>query len=51
MKTSSLQLLRDGAVRKHLGTVLALGLALVAALPGLAAARLVANHNQTLLDA
>jgi hypothetical protein len=36
-------------MNKQFATVLALALALVSLLPGLAAARLVANHNQTLL--
>ena len=36
-------------MKKHFVTVLALALALVSLVPGLAAARLVGNHNQTLL--
>ena len=36
-------------MNKHLATALALTLALVSLLPGLAAARLAANHNQTRL--
>ncbi len=36
-------------MNKHFATVLALALALVSLLPGIAAARLVGNHNQTLL--
>jgi hypothetical protein len=36
-------------MKKYLATALALALALVSLLPGLAAARLAGNHNQTLL--
>lgn len=36
-------------MNKHLATVLALALALVSLVPGLAAAKLAGNHNQTLL--
>jgi hypothetical protein len=36
-------------MRKHFPAILALALALVSIVPGLAAARLAANHNQTLL--
>ena len=36
-------------MKKLLATVIALALVLVSMLPGIAAARLTANHNQTLL--
>jgi hypothetical protein len=36
-------------MKKHLVTILALALALVSLLPGMGAAKLSANHNQTLL--
>ena len=38
-------------MKKLLATAIALGLALVSMLPGIAAAKLTANHNQTLLRA
>ena len=34
---------------RHIATTLALALALVSLLPGLAAAKLAGNHNQTLV--
>jgi hypothetical protein len=36
-------------MKKHLATIIAVALALVTLLPGISAARLSANHNQTLL--
>ena len=36
-------------MNKHVAAALALALALVTLVPGLAAARLAGNHNQTLL--
>ena len=36
-------------MKRMLATVIALALALVTMLPGIAAARLAGNHNQTLL--
>ncbi len=36
-------------MNKHLAAALALALAMVSLLPGLAVARLAGNHNQTLL--
>jgi hypothetical protein len=36
-------------MKKHLVTILALALALVSLLPGMGAAKLAANHNQTRL--
>ena len=36
-------------MKKLLPTIIALALALVSMLPGIAAARLAGNHNQTLL--
>lgn len=36
-------------MKKYFATIIAVALALVSLLPGISAARLSANHNQTLL--